>query len=115
MSIGTLLFTWAKGRLVGTDQQGNRYFEERSAPKGRRQRRWVLYKGPVEGSRVPPEWHAWLHYTVAAPLDMSPEKPWIAPHKPNQTGSTGAYLPAGHDLNGGLRAKATGDYQAWQP
>ena len=40
-----------------------------SEPAGRRRRRWVLYRrGPVEASRVPPEWHAWLHYTTEAPL-----------------------------------------------
>ncbi|HLN22417.1 MAG TPA: NADH-ubiquinone oxidoreductase subunit NDUFA12 family protein, partial [Patescibacteria group bacterium] len=53
MSIGTLLFTWAKGKLVGTDQQGNRYFIERKAVAGRRTRRWVLYKGVADASRVP--------------------------------------------------------------
>jgi NADH:ubiquinone oxidoreductase subunit len=115
MSIGTLLFTWAKGKLVGTDQQGNRYYVERRAVKGRRARRWVLYKGVVEGSRVPPEWHAWLHYTVDAPLEISADKPWIAEHRANPTGTPAAYLPAGHDLRGGNRAKATGDYEAWQP
>ncbi len=115
MSIGTLLFTWFKGRYVGSDAQGNRYYVERRAVRGRRARRWVLYNGVVEGSRVPAEWHAWLHYTVDAPLQPSPEKPWIAEHKANATGTAQAYLPAGHDLMGGQRARATGDYQAWQP
>jgi NADH:ubiquinone oxidoreductase subunit len=110
MSIGTLLFTWAKGKLVGTDQQGNRYYVERRAVRGRRTRRWVLYKGVVEASRVPPEWHAWLHYTVDAPLEPSATE-----HRANPTGTKAAYLPAGADQRGGQRAKATGDYEAWQP
>lgn len=115
MEIGTILFTWAKGKLVGTDSQGNRYFSERKARKGLRQRRWVLYKGRIEASRVPPEWHAWLHYTVDQPLAAAPEKPWIKEHQANQTGTENAYLPAGHDRRGGERARATGDYEAWRP
>ena len=115
MSIGTRVFTWLKGKQVGTDQQGNRYYIERTPVKGRKPRRWVLYKGAAEGSRVPAEWHAWLHYTVDEPLAPSPEKPWVAPHKQNLTGTDAAYLPPGHDLQGGQRARATGDYEAWQP
>ncbi|HIJ63135.1 MAG TPA: NADH:ubiquinone oxidoreductase subunit NDUFA12 [Rhodospirillaceae bacterium] len=117
MDIGTYLFTWAKGRLVGTDAQGNRYFTERKAGRGRlgRARRWVLYNGPVEASRIPPEWHAWLHYTVDEPLAPPTDKPWVKPHQPNHTGTAEAYLPAGHDRRGGERQAATGDYEAWQP
>ncbi|PKU21416.1 NADH:ubiquinone oxidoreductase subunit NDUFA12 [Telmatospirillum siberiense] len=115
MTIGTILFTWAKGKLVGTDSQGNRYYNERWARNGYRQRRWVVYKGPVDASRVPPEWHAWLHYTVDQPLASAPEKPWLKEHRPNLTGTPGAYLPPGHDRRGGHRPAATGDYEAWQP
>jgi NADH:ubiquinone oxidoreductase subunit len=115
MSIGTLLFTWAKGQLVGTDTQGNRYYVERKAVRGRKARRWVLYKGAVEASKVPAEWHAWLHYTVDQPLQPADDKPWVKDHSANMSGTSAAYLPAGHDLRGGERAKATGDYEAWQP
>ena len=115
MTIGTRLFTWAKGKLVGTDQQGNRYYVERRPVAKRKARRWVLYKGPAEASRVPAEWHSWLHYTVDEPLQPSPEKYWIKPHLANLTGSNHAYLPQGHDARGGQRQRATGDYEAWQP
>jgi NADH:ubiquinone oxidoreductase subunit len=115
MTIGTILFTWAKGTLVGTDGAGNRYFRERKPRVGHRQRRWVLYNGPAEASKVPPEWHAWLHYTVDEPLAPSAEKSWVKEHQPNRTGTGQAYLPAGHDLRGGRRPPATGDYEAWRP
>ena len=115
MSIGTSLFTWARGKLVGSDAQGNRYYIERRAVPGRKVRRWVLYAGPVEASRVPPEWHAWLHYTTDSALPPPPDKPWIEPHLPNLTGSPEAYLPPGHDLRGGQRQRATGDYEPWRP
>jgi NADH:ubiquinone oxidoreductase subunit len=116
MTIGTRLFTWAKGKLVGTDSQGNRYYIERTNVRGRRSpRRWVIYNGVAEASRVPPEWHAWLHYTTAEPLAPPTDKPWIKPHQPNMTGTPQAYLPSGHDRRGGERQAATGDYEPWQP
>jgi NADH:ubiquinone oxidoreductase subunit len=115
MSFGTRLFTWIRGDLVGTDRDGNRYFTEKKGVGGRKRRRWVLYKGKVEASKVPPEWHAWLHYTVDQPLAAPTDKPWVKPHEINSTGSPAAYLPPGHDRRGGVRPAATGDYQAWQP
>jgi NADH:ubiquinone oxidoreductase subunit len=113
--IGTDLFTRLRGRAVGTDAFGNRYFEEKSAVAGRRTRRWVIYAGAVEASSVPPEWHAWLHYTVDAPLSDANRLPWQKPHLPNRTGTGFSYRPAGHDYNGGRRRRATGDYDAWSP
>ena len=115
MSVGTSLFTWIKGELVGTDREGNRYYTERKGRVGRRRRRWVMYKGKVDPSRVPPEWHGWLHYTVDKPLPTPEDKPWIKEHQANSTGSSNAYLPPGHDRRGGVRAAATGDYEAWEP
>lgn len=114
-TLGTRLFTWAKGRLVGIDQQGNRYYVERRPRPGGRARRWVIYRGAIEASRVPPEWHSWLHHTTDAALAPSPEKPWVAPHLANLTGSDAAWVPPGHDFRGGHRSHATGDYEPWRP
>ncbi|HSV28032.1 MAG TPA: NADH:ubiquinone oxidoreductase subunit NDUFA12 [Candidatus Omnitrophota bacterium] len=113
-TLGTLLYTWMNGKLVGTDAGGNRYYVARSAPKGERAKRWVVYNGEVEASRVPAEWHAWLHYTADAPL-KGDAKSWQKPHEINKTGTAEAYLPPGHDLRGGRRERAAGDYEAWQP
>jgi NADH:ubiquinone oxidoreductase subunit len=117
MSIGTWLDTVLHGKLVGTDTEGNRYYEERRAPKDRRRRRWVVYKGVAEASRVPPEWHAWLHFTVDQPLSAGhrPIRPWQKPHLPNLTGTPAAYRPPGSVYEGGRRARATGDYEPWRP
>jgi len=117
MTIATRLFTLWKGRIVGTDESGNRYFTERGRPSRRRPRRWVIYKGEAEASRVPPDWHAWLHFTTDTPpagTDAS-RRPWQKEHRPNLTGTVEAYRPPGHDYAGGRRAPATGDYQPWRP
>jgi NADH:ubiquinone oxidoreductase subunit len=113
--IGTNLFTRLRGRGVGMDAFGNRYFEEKSAKGSQRTRRWVIYAGAIDASSVPPEWHAWLHYTVDAPLSDAHRLPWQKPHLPNRTGTAFSYRPAGHDYSGGRRHRATGDYDAWSP
>ncbi|MEQ8369833.1 MAG: NADH:ubiquinone oxidoreductase subunit NDUFA12, partial [Alphaproteobacteria bacterium] len=113
-NLWTRLFTWTRGRPVGRDEQGNRYFEERRAVAGRRRRRWVVYAGEVEASRVPPAWHAWLHYTTDAPLTDVAVHPWQKPHLPNLTGTAAAYRPAGHVLAGGKRPAGDGDYVPWR-
>jgi NADH:ubiquinone oxidoreductase subunit len=124
MALGTRLFTWWKGELVGSDQLGNRYYIEKGArPRIRgggrpsRERRWVIYDGEAEASRVPPEWHAWLHHSVDAPPRPGqwPHYPWQKEHLPNLSGTPLAYRPPGSLLRGGRRAPASGDYEPWTP
>ncbi len=109
---GTLLTTWLNGSPVGTDDFGNRYYQNKDGS-----RRWVIYNGTVEASRVPPDWHGWLHHTYAEPPTQAPFKtrPFEQPHQPNLTGTEGAYRPSGSLKKGGVRPSATGDYQAWKP
>ena len=74
-----------------------------------------MYSGPVEASRVPPEWHAWLHHTVNEVPQPHPRYPWEKPHLPNLTGTPQAYRPPGSVLRGGHRPPATCDYEPWVP
>lgn len=119
MTIGTHLLTWLFGEHVGTDEFGNRYYRARKRHLDRygRERRWVIYNGIVEASKVPPEWHAWLHHLSEVPLTEKVARrwPWQRRHEPNLTGTPLAYRPKGHDLRGGHRPHATGDYEAWTP
>jgi len=117
MKIGTLLYTWLFGKLVGTDEWGNRYYRSKGGQRYGRERRWVLYRGKPEASRVPPEWHAWLHHLAPEPLSQqaAESRSWQKAHAPNQTGTAEAYRPQGHFFKGGKRAHATGDYEPWTP
>jgi NADH:ubiquinone oxidoreductase subunit len=116
MSIGTRLFTFLHGVPVGHDAAGNRYYQERKPrARGLRQRRWVMFAGPREATDIPPEWHAWMHYTTDAPLPDAERRVWQKPHRRNLTGTALGYRPPGHDYQGGHRAAATGDYEAWTP
>lgn len=115
MKLGTLLHTWINGRLVGIDHFGNRYYQQKGE-RGVKARRWVIYKGLAEPSKVPPEWHGWLHHIEGCtPSDAEDHYSWQKPHKPNLTGTSGAYFPPGHVLAGGKRMAATGDYTPWKP
>ena len=68
-TIGTSLYTSRKGVRVGEDEAGNVFYETRDA-----KRRWVVYNGEVEASRVSPEWHGWLHHTWDEPPSKTPMK-----------------------------------------
>jgi NADH:ubiquinone oxidoreductase subunit len=121
-TFGTRLLTWLRGELMGSDPYGNRYYRLRNdKPSGRgggrfsRERRWVIYKGEPEGSKVPSEWHAWLHHTVDEVPGAWPHYAWEKPHEPNLTGTPLAYHPPGSVLRGGHRAHAAGDYEPWSP
>jgi NADH:ubiquinone oxidoreductase subunit len=117
MTLGTRLLTWLRGELVGRDRFGNRYYRDVRARRGKREKRWVIYNGEVEASRVPPEWHMWLHHTTNAIPDASTRRqyPWQKEHVPNLTGTPNAYRPPGHVLAGGVTPRGTDDYEPWRP
>jgi NADH:ubiquinone oxidoreductase subunit len=108
---GTLLHTLLHGETVGADSFGNRYYQSKSG-----QRRWVLYNGTVDASRVPAVWNGWLHYTLDAPppADMK-KKSWEKDYLPNLSGTEGAYHPTGSLAREGVHAPTTGDYESWSP
>ena len=109
-TLATQFWTWRKGERVGEDSQGNIFY--RNADDSRR---WVIYNGEAEASRVAPEWHGWLHRTWDEPPTEAKlvHQPWEKPHLPNLTGTDEAYAPTGS-----LRRadpKPPSDYEAWSP
>lgn len=116
-TIGTSVFTARHGEHVGTDAQGNKYYRSKRKTGDGRERRWVIYEGSNDASRVPPEWHGWLHhsYDELPESHLPPPKIWQADYTPNATGTPAAYRPAVALERGGRRAPATGDYEAWSP
>ena len=109
-TLNTQVWTRLNGTRVGEDEQGNVYYQTAGG-----KRRWVIYNGESEASRVSPEWHGWLHHTYDQPPTKAPlvHKPWEAPHRPNLTGTPGAYLPAGSLLRADPIERR--DYDAWRP
>ena len=111
-TLGTRLFTARRGEKVGEDADGNCFYQTRDG-----KRRWVIYAGEAEASRVSPDWHGWLHHTFSEPPedDGLPRKPWEKDHSPNMTGTDGAYRPPGSVLTPRARDRVGSDYEAWQP
>ena len=105
--------TWFKGEFVGQDVFGNTYYREKGV-EIHKERRWVIYKGIPEASKVPAQWHGWLHHVTVLPPLEEKRWEWEKNHLPNLTGTSYAYRPPSV-FSGGKRPKATGDYEAWQP
>ncbi len=128
MSVLGSILIWWNGATIGTnwalrgktrageDSLGNVYYEGGVDMNGI-PRRWVIYAGANDASRVPPEWFGWLHHQVDGLPDQSlpPPRRWQKPPEPNLTGTVFAHRPAGALEKGGARAAATGDYEAWTP
>lgn len=109
-TLNTQLFTWRKGEKVGEDDQGNLYYRNADDSK-----RWVIFNGEAEASRVSPDWHGWLHRTWDEPPTDKPlrHRDWEKPHQENLTGTMLAYAPAGSIRRENPADR--GDYEAWTP
>ncbi|MCG7494827.1 NADH:ubiquinone oxidoreductase subunit NDUFA12 [Thalassobius sp. Cn5-15] len=109
-TLNTQLYTARKGVKVGEDDQGNTFYTSKDG-----KRRWVIYNGEVEASRISPDWHGWLHHTFD---DLPSDKPlkhkdWEKPHLENLTGTAMAYAPAGSIRR--VEPSERRDYEAWSP
>ena len=119
-TFGTQFWTWRHGELVGEDETGNRYYRTKGGaidPALGFERRWVIYNGYAEASKIPPAWHGWMHHIFDTPPteEVYAAKAWEKPHRANLTGTPQAYRPSGSTLAQGRRPRATGDYRAWNP
>ncbi|MGR3374583.1 NADH:ubiquinone oxidoreductase subunit NDUFA12 [Pseudooceanicola sp.] len=109
-TLNTQLYTSRKGVKVGEDDQGNVFYRTQDGKK-----RWVIFNGEAEASRVSPDWHGWLHHTFDEPPTERPltRKPWEKPHTENLTGTPLAYAPTGSIRRADPAPRS--DYEAWQP
>jgi NADH:ubiquinone oxidoreductase subunit len=109
---GTRLYLWRFFDYVGSDEAGNRYYQQRKGDK-----RWVIYNGPADASAIPSGWHGWMHHrTDVFPTSANYKaRAWEKAHVPNYTGTALAYRPDGSLLNKGERPRVSGDYDAWSP
>lgn len=109
-TLNTALYTARKGVKVGEDEQGNAFYQTADGKK-----RWVIFNGETEASRVSPDWHGWLHYTFdELPSERPlPHKAWEKPHIENLTGTALAYAPPGSIRR--EQPTERRDYEAWSP
>ncbi len=109
-TLNTQLYTWRNGVKVGEDGEGNTFYESRDGKK-----RWVVFNGEAEASRVSPDWHGWLHHTWDEPPTKQAlrHKAWEKPHQENLTGTALAYAPPGSIRRAAPAERR--DYDAWTP
>ena len=107
-TLGTFIYTLFAGKLIGRDQFGNKYY---SSSKGRR---WVIYKDNIESSKIPPDWHSWIHFLkINKPSNEEKKFLWQKQYEENLTGTARAYKPEG-SLTSGLK-KNMKKYEIWKP
>lgn len=104
-TLGTMILTFFSGRLKGTDEFGNKYYESKSG------KRWVIYKGLVEATNISQNWYSWIHFTTNQFPELNPKKYfWEKEITPNLTGTNKAYRPKKIIENKNIKKK----YETWK-
>ena len=88
-TFGTRLQTIFFGKLVGSDNLGNKYYENKNG------KRWIIYANSIDASKIPVEWYSWIHFTsnkIEKNHDLKKYE-WQKPHQHNLTGTDSAYYP----------------------
>ena len=88
-TVGTRIKTIFSGKLIGIDNLGNKYYQSKSG------KRWVIYNGEIDASKIPNEWFSWIHFTKnrLENLHKFEKYSWQKPHQNNMTGTTESYHP----------------------
>ena len=107
-TLGTFIYTFFTGKLSGKDEFGNKYYSNSEG------RRWVIYKNSIESSKIPPEWHSWIHFINRnVPSNNEKKFSWQKQHQENLTGTKKAHRPEG-SLFSSLK-KNMKKYDVWKP
>ena len=89
-TLGTFIYTVVFGKFVGKDEFENKYYTNSSG------KRWVIYNDIVESSKIPAEWHSWIHFmNDKLPIENFKKYDWQKKHEENMTGTKSAYKPEG--------------------
>jgi NADH:ubiquinone oxidoreductase subunit len=129
MMWGLYVRTLFKGKYVGCDTEGNRYYRCRGRGWDKaegfvelggkslrlQEKRWVLYKGSPNPTIVPPLWEDWLRYErLLPPPPLAFGFFWEKPRLPNLSGTKLAFhFHPGMTKNKKDRGRWT--YCPWQP
>ena len=95
MNLGTIIYTWLKGNFVGEDNMGNKYYTNSKNSSSINAKRWVIYNGEIEASKIPNEWYSWMHFinNNIENTHQIKKYEWQKEHLSNQTGSENSYHP----------------------
>jgi len=116
MNLGTKIYTWISGKFVGDDEFGNKYYCSSKNFEDFKAKRWVIYNGEIEASKIPPHWHAWLHKSIdAPPIHYKHQYEWQKNHKSNMTGTPKAYHPKSNAQSKTKNSSIKKEYETWNP
>ena len=89
-TLGTRIQTILFGKFIGEDEFGNKYYENK-----KRKKRWIIYNGEIEATKIPVEWYSWMHFTPnkIEKKHILEKYEWQKPHQSNLTGTDQAYYP----------------------
>jgi phospholipid/cholesterol/gamma-HCH transport system substrate-binding protein len=103
MSLLAQIFTWWNGpdarhavlhlaqrQKGGRGRRGQRYYQTADGV-----RRWVIYNGASEATRIAPEWHGWLHHTWQEPPTVAPLAAQALGRSSTSRNATGHETPIG--------------------
>jgi NADH:ubiquinone oxidoreductase subunit len=91
MKIGVMVYTLLFGIKVFVDEFGNLYYKSKKQSLTKKEKRWVIYNGKVEASKVPPYMKAWLDFVVDEPLTNAKIYNWQKSYILNLSGTKIAY------------------------
>ena len=98
-------------KYIGEDEFQNQYFVSKFTNSIGKNKRIVIFDGIVEASKVPPMFHAWLHYlTDIFPSKTAKKYEWQKQHQPNLTGTLLSYKYNNNNLK-----EKENIYESWRP
>jgi NADH:ubiquinone oxidoreductase subunit len=103
--LGLLLYTKLFGRYIDTDAFGNAYYQTKNSKKIKR---WVIYNGIYDSSKIPADWQAWLSFLWTLPPKRHGNN-WV----PNTTGTKFAQNQITSIEN--IPQSALNYYDSWSP
>ena len=87
-TFGTFLKTLFFGKFVGSDENGNKYYQSKN------NERWVIYAKNIEATKITSDWYLWMHHTIDKAPDVQIKKySWQKQHLENQTGTNNSFKP----------------------
>ena len=104
-TFGTFFYTLFTGKYAGKDEFGYKYYFN---SKGKR---WVIYKDNIESTKIPPEWHSWIHFLKKNIPIFENKYSWQKQHQENLTCTKKAYKPEG-SLSSKVKIN-TKKYETW--
>lgn len=108
MNVIIIIFTLFFGKQVGKDHWGNRYYQSKGF-LAFKAKRWVLFVGSKEPSKVPPHWDMWLKKIIDKPINNPNKLFWQKERLPNFTGTDLAHNPTKYNKT----IKSYNNYQPW--